>query len=578
MTYLLTLTPERTLDALTNRLLAERPAGLVTVWLFEDTASRRAAEARLAAEGLNVRFRSAYKPLIHALIEDVDLDGVTSLHLQYPVHPAATPSRFLVEAYPLAGLVGDRPLTVEPGDERLVYQLTLTGPDGSATTHEIAAPNVVRTDHTGAEVLRCCGWIAHGDAPGTPLETEFETIFDAALSAVTGHGWPTTEPLFERLVVEIDLPAADQALPWFSEVVSFREAMHEDLFFSLREALGARVGAMAGEPGSAPGQIVPDIRGGAAPRLDIRAEPFGPPTETDGPDQPLDAASRPLAMRQIREELAALGGAPFQSTTQAGRHVAGAYFEGPGPAVLITSDQHANETSGPVGALRAARLLRQDPEAHFSLVPVENVDGYEVHQQLIVQNPLHMHHAARYTARGDDISAARPDPLPEQRARAEGLSLSGAQLHLNLHGYPSHEWTRPLTGYLPRGFESWTVPKGFFLILIAKPGWEEMGEALIEEVAQRLSRNADLVAVNAAQITCFRAHIPEVPFDVRHGIPCFSTVETFYDAPLTIITEATDETIYDDDFRAAHQAQTDTVLFAVAAFRRLMADRGAAAV
>ena len=60
-------------------------------------------------------------------------------------------------------------------------------------------------------------------------------------------------------------------------------------------------------------------------------------------------------------------------------------------------------------------------------------------------------------------NTAATQPPYEIGARNQALELSGAQLHLNLHGYPAHEWTRPFTGYLPRGFELWTIPKGFFL-------------------------------------------------------------------------------------------------------------------
>lgn len=570
---LLDLPLDRTIDRVCNDLLADPPKGPVDVWLFEDTTTRQRAAARMAESGLTVRFRSAYKPLIHFLTEEVDLSRITAIEMTYPSHPAAPADRFLIEAYPLAGLAGDRPLTMTPGGQDLTYRLRLTDTDGQVSTHSVLAPNLVRTDHTGVEILRCCGWIAADGAPGQPLETEFEQIFDGTLAAVQHTDWGPTDPCFERMVLRVDLPAADRPLPWFSEVVSFREAMHEDLFFAVREVLGARVGAMAGQAGSTPGQVVPDIRAADAPRLTVRVEPYGPPDITDGPDQPLSTASRPLVMRQIRAELAALGGQAFEAASHVGRPVRGTYHAGPGPAVLITSGQHANETSGPVGALRAARALITDPEAHFALVPVENVDGYELHQHLIVENPLHMHHAARYTARGDDISAARAEPLAEQRARAEALRLSGAALHLNLHGYPSNEWTRPLSGYLPRGFEAWTVPKGFFLILCAQPGWEETGRALLAGVTEALARNADLVRINAAQIACFRAHIRDVPFEVQNGIPCFFVENAFYDCPLTLITEATDETIYDDDFRAAHDAQTQTVLAAVPLFRKLMSDR-----
>jgi hypothetical protein len=149
------------------------------------------------------------------------------------------------------------------------------------------------------------------------------------------------------------------------------------------------------------------------------------------------------------------------------------------------------------------------------------------------------------------------------------LALSSAKLHLNLHGYPSHEWTRPMSGYLPRGFELWTIPKGFFLIICTHPGWETIGETLLDEVARRLAEDKNLVDFNAKQIECVRLHMPNAPFEVRYGIPVLKQVSSLYQAPLTIITEATDETVYDQTFIDCHEAQTRTVLFAVEAYRRL---------
>jgi hypothetical protein len=300
---------------------------------------------------------------------------------------------------------------------------------------------------------------------------------------------------------------------------------------------------------------------------------FGGATETTGPDQNMPVAQRPLTISQIRRELATIGGVPVGATSREGRPVQGVYRAGSGPAVLITSGQHANETSGPVGALRAAQALASNSEAHFAIVPVENVDGYELHQRLIVKNPFHMHHAARYTAVGDDLSSGNGLPPYEREARFHALALSGAKLHLNLHGYPSHEWTRPMSGYLPRGFEQWTIPKGFFLILVAHPGWEAIGREVLEEIVTGLAeQRPSLITSNAEQLACVAVHMPDAPFEVRHGIPCIVETGTYYDTPLTIITEATDETIYGDLFRDAHEAQTLTVLLAVTAFRRLMQD------
>ncbi|AYG62922.1 M14 family zinc carboxypeptidase [Rhizobium jaguaris] len=572
MTTILNLDVPRTLDALVSLLLSSPPSQAVEAWLFDDGPSRKAAEAKLATAGIKARIRSAYKPLVYFFLEEVDISSLARIEVGYPVHAAADPHRFLIEAYPLAALVGNAEISFHANDLDLVYDVTLVTKAGETSTHAVFAPNIVEDDHVGTPVLRCCGWrraVGVADA-GQRLKTDFEILFLAAVDAVKHHHWERQQPYFDRLRITVDLPANDLDLDFCSESISLREAMHEDLFFTVRECLNAEMGAMAGRGGARPGQVVPDIRAAKAnPRIVMTIEDFGEHEETTGPDIAMETAGRPLKIGQIRRELSKIEGEPIKAVSREGRDVLGGYHKGPGPAVLISSGQHANETSGPVGALRAAQVLAGDPNAHFAIVPVENVDGYELHQRLIVENPFHMHHAARYTAFGDDLSFTVPAPAYERDARTAALTLSSAKLHLNLHGYPSHEWTRPMSGYLPRGFELWTIPKGFFLIICTHPGWEAIGETLLDEVARRLAEDKALVDFNAKQIDCVRQHMPNAPFEVRYGIPVLKQVGSLYQAPLTIITEATDETVYDQTFIDCHEAQMRTVLYAVEAYRRL---------
>ena len=302
--------------------------------------------------------------------------------------------------------------------------------------------------------------------------------------------------------------------------------------------------------------------------------PAAAPTPPDAPAIPLAAADRPLAMARIRAELAAIGPVAFSARSREGREVVGVYKSGTAPAVLITSGQHANETTGPVGALRAARVLARDPEAHFALVPVENVDGYELHQRLIARDPRHMHHAARYTALGDDLSHSGVEPDYGRLARQAALDRSGARLHVNLHGYPAHEWTRPLSGYLPRGFEAWSMPKGFFLIAAHHPGWAAPAQALLERVAAALAEDAELVAFNRRQLDVARAHSLEQKFDVLDGIACLLFEGETYDTPLSLISEAPDETVYGPAFVMQQTAQMRTVLACCEAWRALAPSTG----
>jgi hypothetical protein len=323
-----------------------------------------------------------------------------------------------------------------------------------------------------------------------------------------------------------------------------------------------------------PGQIVPDVRragqGGVWARVWTDAfDPAGEPgLETRGP--PLEQADAPLAPGRVADETRQIGEPVFTARSRQGRPVPCVYVKGDGPAVLISGGQHANEPSGVVGALRAARALKARPGAHFALISLENPDGYALHARLREHNPRHMAHAARYTALGDDLAYREREPLYELAARRKAREISGASLHISLHGYPAHEWTRPLSGYLPRGFDLWTVPKGFFLMLRHAPGWGGKARALMAGVTARLAaRMPELAAFNARQIEVFRVHALERGFDVMDGIPVLIAEDSAGGVPLMLIAEFPDETLYGEAFRFAHAAQTEAALAAVDVFLAL---------
>ena len=116
MTLILDRRFPRTLDTLLARFGRDAARGTeVRAWTFDDAPARRAAEAHLARFGVEARLRCAYKPLLHAFLEEVDLDGLARVRVRYPVHPAAAaPNRFRLETYPLAALVGAAEVAFEP--------------------------------------------------------------------------------------------------------------------------------------------------------------------------------------------------------------------------------------------------------------------------------------------------------------------------------------------------------------------------------------------------------------------------------------------------------------------------------
>lgn len=578
MTELLNEIIPRTLDRLVSDWTqGSRRGARIEAWLFEDEGARRDAELTLAQAGVTARLRSAYKPLVHAFHEEIELAGLARVIVRYPVHPQASPIRFLSEAYPLAALLDGVETVFEAGDETLSYRVSAEYEDGRVVEHAVFVPNHLRSNHLGEVDLNPTGWLKASDLPDgsddidEPLETEIEQVFHRVMASVTAHEWPAQEPFMETLAIDVSIPGIERALSYGDEVISSREALHEDFYFSLLEFFKHKSGRAPEDRGLQPGQIVPDIRaadGDAHVRVTLR--PYGWLKDPARSEQDIETADAAPGLAQIRRELTTLPGETFEGRSREGRPIHGLYRPGSRPAVLVTSGQHANETSAPVGSLRAMRRLLAKPESNIAYIPVENPDGYALHGFLCEGNPRHMHHAARYTSLGNDLEYGREDAPYEIGARQQALAMSGAQLHVNLHGYPAHEWTRPFTGYLPRGFELWSIPKGFFLIMRHHPEWAQTARALVEAVTKGLSVVPGLIEFNRRQIEICSIHSGGTPYEIINGIPCLITAETRHPVPLTLITEYPDETIYGEAYRLAHTVQMATVIAAEEAFATLM--------
>ncbi len=574
----MTLIFEKSFERTLSRLVGQaKPGQDIEAWTFDDRQSRREAELKLGEKGIRARIRSAYKPLVNAFLEEIDLEGVEAIEIRYPVHPNAPDNRFRLEAYPLAAIVGDRKIDFfARGDSEFHYDVLLKSAAPGERLVKVLAPNRVHIDAAGETSVSPTGWlVTESGTAGARLPSDYETLFEDAIAAVTGHDWGTTEPYFGELNIRVTLPAADEALPVGDEVMSLREALHEDFYFSLLEFFQKKSGRPLGDRGLKPGQIVPEIvqsEGDISVRIETKPLSTG---FSDGPQQQIDVAEEPLAAEQIEAELDAIGGVPFEATTRSGRTVRARYIKGRDAAVMISGGQHANETTGGAGALRAARRLAALDGAHFTISPLENPDGYALHQRLRKGSPRHMYHAARYTALGDDLEYRTEENsgayLCEKKIRIQAETLSGAQLHVNLHGYPAHEWTRPLSGYVPRNFAMWTLPKGFFLIARYHSGWATQAEQLLDKVTRHLGAIPGLLDYNNRQIALYETHAGETGFRIINGFPCLADIDDRHSVPMTLITEYPDETIYGPEFIAGHTAQMETVLSAYAAWQQIMA-------
>ena len=297
MSQIFDQTFERTLDALVAKA---EPGQSFEAWTFDDAKSRRETEERLKKKGICARIRSAYKPLLFTFLEEINLDGVDAIEVRYPVHENAPSNRFRLEAYPLAALVGDAKLDfIAREDDSFHYEVTLSR-RGKTETLKVLAPNRVHTDIVGETNVSPTGWFRlAGNASGERLETDYEQLFEAAISAVANHGWGDEEPYFEELNIRVTHPAEDLPLSVGDEVVSLREALHEDFYFSLLEFFQKKSGRPLGDRGLKPGQIVPEIvKSEGEITLHIETRPLTT-AFLDGGGQPIDEAREPVAAGQL---------------------------------------------------------------------------------------------------------------------------------------------------------------------------------------------------------------------------------------------------------------------------------------
>ncbi|WP_273728547.1 peptidase M14 [Brucella gallinifaecis] len=572
MSVIFEKTYQRSIDGLIERFSKpEMRRAKVQAWLFDDQPSRFAAETKLREAGIDARLRSAYKPLLHFFLEEVEGAELTAATVRYPRHDNCVENRFLLETYPLSALLPEAKISFSAsGKDDFFYEVDLTFADGHNESHRVFAPNRVHEDFIGETLISPTGWrvVEHeGRVESARFETDYEKLFHDTISTIASHDWGRGEPYFEELNISVSLPITDRRLPFDEEALSLTEALHEDIYFSLLEVFQKKSGRPIGDRGLQPGQIVPEVRfHDAEPMVKVETRPLAT-TDALTAEQVLENAQAPLSADQIRREIAKLGGAPFKAKTRAGRSVHATYISGKELPMMISAGQHANETTGIVGALRAANRLVARNGAHFTISPQENPDGYEIHKRLCVLHPHHMHHASRYTALGDDLEYRSGEGLFEKAIRVEAEALTSAKLHVNLHGYPSHEWTRPLSGYVPRSFAMWTLPKGFFLIIRHHALWEKQAEQLMDHVTRHLGAIDGLLDYNDAQIRLFEQYAGETGFRIINGFPCLVGVDDRHTVPLTLITEYPDETIYGDAFVKGHTAQMETVVAAYEALQ-----------
>jgi hypothetical protein len=181
------------------------------------------------------------------------------------------------------------------------------------------------------------------------------------------------------------------------------------------------------------------------------------------------------------------------------------------PTLYLSGRQHANEVSATNYILKFAELLATDStyqeylkKMNFVLHPLENPDGAALAYELQKITPHHSLHAGRYTSLGIDVGYqvnASKSLLPEAKVRKNLWEKWLPDIHLNLHGYPSHEWVQQFSSYSPYLFRDYWIPRGWFayfrsVTLPIFKEWKKAGEDLRASIIKEFAANEKIQASN----------------------------------------------------------------------------------
>ncbi|MFM9107394.1 MAG: M14 family metallopeptidase, partial [Chloroflexota bacterium] len=213
------------------------------------------------------------------------------------------------------------------------------------------------------------------------------------------------------------------------------------------------------------------------------------------------------------------------------------------PTLLINARHHGNEPSSTISAVETVRRHAADPawaalrrRVNLVALPFENVDGGELSWRMHRDHPRWMLHAGRYNALGLEFRSAYGDPdHPSRESRALPALWRRwlPDIVVDDHGFPSHEWVQPFSGYIPKWPAYW-IPRGLVYVYL---GWvddprypdhgplKERVRALMEE---ETGAHPDIVAMNQRWAERYRTYaqrwMPETfPFEPYRSLLVYDT-------------------------------------------------------
>jgi hypothetical protein len=213
---------------------------------------------------------------------------------------------------------------------------------------------------------------------------------------------------------------------------------------------------------------------------------------------------------------------------------------------------------------------------------MENVDGMVILEEMLKLTPTDKLHAGRYNQAGQEYYLEYFNPettFGEAKVKPAIYQRWLPDVCVDNHGFPSHEWEQPFSGYSPFRFRDFWIPRA--LVYLYLPHIEEKGkssrrintEVLGSWIAKSVSRNKAIAKWNhsfSERYSKYRGKWYEGFSRSKEGIQCLPLQRKFrrtnysylypYLTAVDFITEVADETGQGEFLKACISAHLESNL------------------
>ena len=195
------------------------------------------------------------------------------------------------------------------------------------------------------------------------------------------------------------------------------------------------------------------------------------------------------------------------------------------PSEMINCRHHANEVSSTNAAfILLKKLLREEKyeklteKLNLVIVPLENVDGAEIHYELQKDNPNWKLHAARFNGVGKEFYY---EHFKLDTIYTEAMALTRLwekwlpDIIVDNHGVPSHEWDQQFSGYTSPSYKGFWLPRsllyGYFWLVSNEEykGNYIVNKKIEEVIADKIAENDEMTMWNKEWMSIFEKYAHE---------------------------------------------------------------------